>query len=714
MATTIASLAVQLSANANELYASIDGTQGRLKTMADVAAAVGDKMAAELDKKATLAGLQKRVEDAQRALSGFRGEGGAVALANLAANLGAAKTALASFQAETAPAPTLLQRFTGALKTLGGAAGGAIGFIGQLFRSTVDFLSSIPVVGGFFAAIPNSVKGFVDLIKNQISEMAAVSREARRMGVSVETLSGIQVLAGASSDAMARGLFHLSRLLGEVSAGSKEAEKTFRDLGLDGRALAAMPLDQSLGAIMDKMQSLASPTERAYLAFKLFGKTGYELMPVLTRGSAALAEATQRAKDFGLSFGDDTAAAMERARRSLGLVDMLAKGLQRQFAIEMAPIVAEIADSFVKWVQSMGGAKGAFSKMADVVGGFLASAIEGFATLIDQIKELAKSLSDLTKSGATKQIEDLQAQLYEQARQQAAAQGNKEAIAAAPAVPVAQGGPGSFTDQMRDLAKRLRDRKGFFNRPTPAAGTERLPGQATQDLIEKAGELEEKLKGEVAAFGGASAAMERWRLAQKGATPEMLKTVDALIAEKHALESITGWASGAGNIFDDYAVRLDALKRALDAGTISAEGYAAAAQKLGDALQKSMSDKAAEAFQNTRTPLEKYQDKIKELQGLLNAGQIDWDIYRRAVSAASNELINLKKNQENRHPAAVQFGTQEAFKQIVEFQNPNRQKDPATELRDAIRQQNEMQKAQTAIQERIARAVEAGNKQGVW
>jgi hypothetical protein len=665
---TIANIAVQLTANAQEYMQTMSAAEARLNKFAEAGRKIAPMLA-----------------------SPFTSAAGVI----------------------RAAARTMVSPFTGALD-----------MVNHAFQSTVNLLSSIPIVGQFFAAIPTSIKGFIDVIKQQIGEMAATSREAKRMGLSVESLIGIQFAAGGASEQMAKGLFHLHRLLGEVSAGSKQAEKMFANLGLDGKALAAMPLEQSLAAIMDKMQGLASPAERAYLAFKLFGKSGYELVPMLSKGSAGLAEAAQRAKDFGLAFDDQTAAGMEKARRALASVDLLAKGLQRQFAIEMAPIVATIAEGFVKWVKGMGGAKPVFSWIADKVASFLAIAIEGFAELADMIKDMAKQAKgimdainppELVQMNEPERIEQAMQQVRERQAQGETGLGGaiaggaaRAAVEGAPPVPESQL---TIGDHARAFAAQLRNRRGFFNQATPAAGTEALPDQHTQEMIEKAGELEEKLRSEIAAFGGASAAIKRMKLAQQGATPEMLKGIDALIAENNALEQITSWASGAGNLFQDYQARVEALQKALDAGTISAEGYAAAVAKLGEGLQKSLAEKAASVFEQTRTPLEKYQNKIQELQGLLQSGNLDWETYQRAVAAASQELINLRKQQENRSPAAVQAGTQEAFKAIVNHDRGTAEKDPVAELKEAMAQQLEAQRRQNAIAERIARAVEKNEKE---
>jgi tape measure domain-containing protein len=67
-------------------------------------------------------------------------------------------------------------------------------------------------------------------------------------------------------------------------------------------------------------------------------------------------------------------------------------------------------------------------------------------------------------------------------------------------------------------------------------------------------------------------------------------------------------------------------------------------QKQLDALEKAkkrseeLAQQGKSVFDATRTPLEKYETKIGELNDMLEAGSINWDTYGRAVRAARGEL----------------------------------------------------------------------------
>ncbi len=70
------------------------------------------------------------------------------------------------------------------------------------------------------------------------------------------------------------------------------------------------------------------------------------------------------------------------------------------------------------------------------------------------------------------------------------------------------------------------------------------------------------------------------------------------------------------------------------AGMNSQKEGKAAAEKA----QQDMDKKAQTIFDQTRTPVEQYQTKLDELNGMLNEGAISWDTYNRAIMQASTGL----------------------------------------------------------------------------
>ena len=92
-------------------------------------------------------------------------------------------------------------------------------------------------------------------------------------------------------------------------------------------------------------------------------------------------------------------------------------------------------------------------------------------------------------------------------------------------------------------------------------------------------------------------------------------------------------------------------------------------EKAGKAQAKAIEDRARSleqagksVFESTRTPMEKYQATLDDLNRLLKAGAIDWDTYGRAVRKAGDEMRSASgASTDVASPAALQRGTQAAL-----------------------------------------------------
>src|SRR5579875_1575538 len=199
-------------------------------------------------------------------------------------------------------------------------------FINDALTPTKAPLSSIPLIGRAFEQIPTSISGVFSMVEKTIGEMSSMVMSAKRLGVTIETLGGIQLIAGSHAEQMERAMFHLARTLGEANAGSTAAAQTLERLGFAADSFKGSTIDQSLKAVMDKFQALRDPMQKAYLAQQLFGRTGVELVPILSRGSKALDEAAKRARRLGISFSELEAGGILQAKRSLKQIDQVVEG----------------------------------------------------------------------------------------------------------------------------------------------------------------------------------------------------------------------------------------------------------------------------------------------------------------------------------------------------------------------------------------------------
>ena len=165
-----------------------------------------------------------------------------------------------------------------------------------------------------------SVSQFTSGISNAISYVDDLAASAERLGISVESFSRLQY-AAEQSDAS----------LGELSIGLKELQKTIGKMGTNDKGagiLAALGIttdgksvEQVLSDFADGLKTIQDPIAQTNATIEVLGKSGLALRPMLSEGSAGLAEFAAEAEHLGLVVGEDTAA-------KLGELDNTMKKLQ--------------------------------------------------------------------------------------------------------------------------------------------------------------------------------------------------------------------------------------------------------------------------------------------------------------------------------------------------------------------------------------------------
>ena len=103
--------------------------------------------------------------------------------------------------------------------------------------------------------------------------------------------------------------------------------------------------------------ALEDPAERVKVAYDNFGRSGAKLITLFPAVQKGFAGITAEAEKLGLVVSRDQALAIERANDAWTRVGKTFQGVGRQLAVEMAPIIEEIANHFMSWLDSIGGVK---------------------------------------------------------------------------------------------------------------------------------------------------------------------------------------------------------------------------------------------------------------------------------------------------------------------------------------------------------------------
>ncbi len=174
---------------------------------------------------------------------------------------------------------------------------------------------------------------------------------SQRTGASVEALSEMGFAAeqsGADMATLETGLRKMQRTLAEAAGGSDSAQEALSDLGLSVSDLAGLSPDEQFKRFADRIALIQDPAQRAAAAIKLFGKSGTQLLPLMSGGAAGIDELQKQARKLGLTISTEDATAAEQFGDTL---DVLWKVVKRGiFAVGAAlePVLSDLAQTVIR------------------------------------------------------------------------------------------------------------------------------------------------------------------------------------------------------------------------------------------------------------------------------------------------------------------------------------------------------------------------------
>lgn len=201
---------------------------------------------------------------------------------------------------------------------------------------------------GLGAAAVTPLVGAAKVFADTGSELADLSL---RTGASVEALSELGFAAeqsGSDLTTVETGLRNMQRTLAEAAGGSTAATEALGKLGLSVRDLAGLSPDQQFKRIADRIAQIQDPALKAAAAIDLFGRSGTQLVPLMSGGAAGIEQLEAQARQLGLTISTEDAQAAEQFGDTL---DTLWKVVKRGiFAVGAAlvPILQEAAERMTR------------------------------------------------------------------------------------------------------------------------------------------------------------------------------------------------------------------------------------------------------------------------------------------------------------------------------------------------------------------------------
>lgn len=228
--------------------------------------------------------------------------------------------------------------------------------------------------------------------KKAFGTIDATAKLARQIGISIDGLRGLARAAeitGAGQAALEKGLGFLTKALGEAETGIGEGKQALEALALSSSDLVAIPLDEAVGIIADRMNNLATQSDKAFVASKLFGRGGLALINTLALGSKGLEEMAAGSIRLQGSLSAFDAAKVEDANDAISDLRATFTGFFERIAVTTAPLVKSLAK---RLTQTLIFFRENAATVVPRVLNFFKSILSGAVVLAEGIKENVKRI----------------------------------------------------------------------------------------------------------------------------------------------------------------------------------------------------------------------------------------------------------------------------------------------------------------------------------
>lgn len=487
--------------------------------------------------------------------------------------------------------------------SIGGFAAGmskAAKSVSDLGSDVASTAGRIAGWGGAIAAVATG-GGLGVLIHSCMEAIDVTAKLADRMGSGTEAITALEYaakLAGIDAESLTGGLTKMQKAMAGVAEDGTDTAGTFARLKLSAAELANLPTDQAFAKIAEALTGIQNPAERARLEMNLFGKSGAALDPLLMRGAAGIAEATAQAAKLGITFSRVDAAKVEEANDAMIAAGAVFTGIGNTLAIQLAPFVTALANKFTDAATAGGG-------MGQMVASGFETVVAAVAKSTDYIHLLEAGFYAF-RAAALQAIGDVLnafAKLVDIPGISAIAPG----LGLLPSAESLRASAAGLTQVAGEEAKKFNDAMAAFGSGQNAAAAKAF----FDDLRAKAQANAAAIADNAAKMHGAALDTEDYAGKLKSAADAARKVTDTLADLQKQV---------------DQAGMSDGQKKLADLATLGASPeQIAKAKALLDTLDKQkftdkLADKAQQLVDSVKTPLEMYNEKMNELQQMLDSG----------------------------------------------------------------------------------------------
>ena len=198
-------------------------------------------------------------------------------------------------------------------------------------------------VGG---AVYSVTKGFVDWADD-------IGDSAEALGISTQALQTWQFAAATVGVEGSKMTASIAKFSKAVTDGGKATDEAFGKLGINVKRLKKLSLDDQLKVTAEAF-SRYKGVDKVALSMKLFGKSGYQLAGILSKGAKGFDEFKKMGEETGAVLTDDAAKAAGDAAAALDTFGITMTGLRNTIAIQFVPVLQKLVERFTGFVRGEG------------------------------------------------------------------------------------------------------------------------------------------------------------------------------------------------------------------------------------------------------------------------------------------------------------------------------------------------------------------------
>jgi len=215
---------------------------------------------------------------------------------------------------------------------------------------------------GMMAAGAGIVGSLFAITKKTSKAGDEIAKMSKRTGLGTVALSELRYaadLSGTSLDDLETGVKRMQRTIIDAGDGLSTATRALDRLGLSFQELMGLSPEEQFYTLTGAIADLEDPTLRAAVAQEIFGRSGTDLLPMLSEGSEGLAKMRDEAHELGVVFDEEAAAeaeafedAMTRLKESFGkagqkIAEVLMPKLTDLLENKIIPIIGKVTD----WIE---------------------------------------------------------------------------------------------------------------------------------------------------------------------------------------------------------------------------------------------------------------------------------------------------------------------------------------------------------------------------